>query len=115
MSERIGSLNMYGDEIEVNSDNVSLWEHLEEPELDHVYLKLPERYNEGEQARAFYIWKHIGQTATAFALFKEEIMEMPEVEKHLAIRRSDPGDREEYSRVATREIELSDWDNPKLW
>lgn len=114
MTERIGSLNLYGDNIEVNTDNVSLWEHKEEPELDHVYIRLPERYNDGEQARAFYLWKHIGASAAAFALFHDEIIEHPEVEKHLAIRKPDERDREEYSRVASREIE-ADWENPKLW
>lgn len=115
MSERLGELNMYGDAVEVTTDNISLWEHHDEPELDHVYIRLPERYNDGEQQRAFYLWKHIGQSATAFALFREEIIEHPDVEKHLAIRKSDPTDREEYQKVASREIEQADWDNPKLW
>lgn len=115
MSERLGSLNIYGDEVEVNDENVSLWEHRNEPELDHVYVKLPERYNDGEQRRAFYLWKHIGQSAAAFALFREAIMGEPLIEKHLAIPESQPADREEYSRVATREIENADWDDPKLW
>lgn len=115
MGEHIGNLNLYGDSIEVNTDNTSLWEHKEEPELDHVYVRLPERYNEGEQARAFYLWRHIGASATAFALFREALLEEPDAEVHTNIRFAGAVDREEYQKVASREIEQADWNDPKLW
>lgn len=116
MSERIGGLGLYGDDIELNTDNTSLWTHKNEEHLDHIFVRLPERYNDAEdQARAVFIWRTIGKTAAAFALLAPEFENYPDAEKHLNIRQSTAADREEYARAALREAPQS-WDGvPDNW
>lgn len=115
MTEHIGSLNIYGDSVDANTDNLSLWEHKNEPELDHVYLRLPERYNEGEQARAFYLWRAIGASAAAFTLFRDALLEEPDAELHRNINDASSNDREEFRRAAEKEMGHIIWDSDTLW
>lgn len=116
MSERIGELNFYGDNIEINTDNTSLWTHVNEPHLDHVYMKLPERYNDGELQKALKFYRALGQTAMIYELIAPALQETDGAELHLNIRKAFEVDRDEYETAAVREAGITDWDGvPEGW
>lgn len=113
MTEHFGNLNLYGDNIPMTTDNTRLYLHREEDHIDHVYLNLPERYDEGENARGLYLWKSIGKTAALYAMIAEALEQEAEARISIEDRATEP-DREEYANSLLRYGDP--WDTlPEQW
>lgn len=121
MSERLGGLNWYGDDIDLTVHNTSQYTHAEEPELDHFYIKMPERYNDREgREKAVHLWRHLGATAAIYTLLDEGLADVEALERHTNLRGSSvsQADRDHYQQQSGHEMRKA-WDipdeNPTLW
>lgn len=95
MGERIGQINKDGREFELNTDNVSLFQHVERYAMyDHAYIRLPEDFDDSGETKAMYVWKTLGHTALFYTLLEDALKDIPDAERHLNMRSAVKADTE---------------------